>query len=102
MPYRLVADGASGVAFQFNEGKQIRFDHYLGDRVSSIGSAPIGTARLHSAPGGHVFLTRGVCQADSHLIGVSFDSTGPRDSHEDSTNPADNVPCPLRGPISIG
>jgi hypothetical protein len=55
-PYRLVADGPDGVAFQLPRGKNTVFARYAAGRVSTVGTAPTGTVRLRPASGGSVFL----------------------------------------------
>jgi hypothetical protein len=79
-PYRLTADGATGLAFQVNEGSQIHFDRYAGNRLSAIGTAATGTARLHGGPGGHIFV---VGAHSSSVIGTSGWTPVPADPDSD-------------------
>jgi hypothetical protein len=83
-PYRLTADGASGVAFQVNEGTRIHFDRYVGNQINTIGSAAIGTARLHGGPGGHVFVVGGDAASVTSSSGWTPVDAGP-DSDVSST-----------------
>ncbi|HYN97576.1 MAG TPA: SGNH/GDSL hydrolase family protein, partial [Pilimelia sp.] len=54
-PFRLLADGADGVAFQVARGADADFARYAGQRVTVAGSAPLGTVKLRPGAGGTVY-----------------------------------------------
>ncbi len=55
-PFRLHPDAAGGVAFQTADSRDVRFHRFAADRVTDVGSAPVGTVKLRPGAGGRVFL----------------------------------------------
>jgi hypothetical protein len=56
-PFRLVADGPRGVAFQFVEGSNTVIARYAGGTVSNVLAAPVGSVRLRAGTAGRVYVT---------------------------------------------
>ncbi|MER5702275.1 SGNH/GDSL hydrolase family protein [Micromonospora sp. NPDC002296] len=62
-PFRLLADGRDGVAFQVVRDGRTEFKRFAGGRVSDHGSAPKGEIKLRAGAGGRVFAVGGRAEA---------------------------------------
>ncbi|MET7468478.1 SGNH/GDSL hydrolase family protein [Micromonospora sp. NPDC005686] len=58
-PFRLLADGPDGVAFQVVRNGRTEFKRFSAGRVTAHGSAPVGEVKLRAGAGGRVFAVGG-------------------------------------------
>lgn len=54
-PFRLLADGRHGVAFQVARGDQVELARLVGGRVRTVATAPLGAVKLRPRAGGGVY-----------------------------------------------
>jgi hypothetical protein len=55
-PFRMLADGSNGAAFQVDRGATVDFMRLAGGRISVVASTAVGAVKLRSGSGGRVFL----------------------------------------------
>lgn len=62
-PFRLLADGPDGLAFQVLRAGRTEFKRFTGGKVTTHGSAPVGEVKLRPGAGGRVFAVGGKAKA---------------------------------------
>ncbi|GIJ19515.1 SGNH/GDSL hydrolase family protein [Micromonospora lutea] len=62
-PFRLLADGSDGVAFQVVRGGRTEFKRFADGKVTAHGSVPVGEVKLRPGASGRVFAVGGKAEA---------------------------------------